>query len=505
MSARPWRIPSVRGRLVVVVTALLVAALAGFGVFSVAILKRTLTDQTESALYLSSGAFAVQLQSALATTGELPGIDEFPFVTQPDGFYVVLRDGAPVQSAILTRDYDYRALTRSEIAALAPEHVGETGAEMASVGGGEAYLVTAEPVESAGSVDGGSQPAYTVVSGIGLSETDAVVAGYAGWVALIGGLIAVAAAVLGHRLVRRELHPLDRIARVAEEVAATPLSSGEIAAQPRAPRDPRRAGSEPDRVASALNLLLQHVEQSMNSRHRAEESMRRFVAEASHELRNPLASIRGYADAFSREDTDPGEARAALGRIGAESARMSELVDTLLLLAKLDAAVELRAEAVDLSQIVAETASDARFAYPDHAWRIRLPDHPVTVCGDPDAIRQMTLNLISNAGHHTPAGTQVELAVEVREDAIDLSVTDTGPGIPAAALPTLFDRFTQATGTGETRNRSTVGLGLAIVDGFARAAGYAIEVRSDASGTRMTIRMPNSGRDAARPRPEQPV
>lgn len=224
--------------------------------------------------------------------------------------------------------------------------------------------------------------------------------------------------------------------------------------------------------------------------------MRRFIAEASHELRNPLASIRGYADFYSQSPADPEETANALGRVAAEAKRMSALVDDLLLLARLDADPQVKREEVDLSQVVLETVSDARFAFPEHAWRLALPDGAVSVIGDEDAIRQLLLNLVANAGHHTPPGTGVRISIAQADQETVLVVEDEGPGIPADAIPTLFDRFTQAGETAVTRKNSTVGLGLAIVKALAAASGYGVGVVSDARGTRFQITIPQESASA---------
>ena len=489
---RPRVLRTLRGRLVTVVAGLLLIALTLFGVVSVVILRQNLMTQAASTLYLSSDSAVNQAVIALDATGELPAFDELSLVVPPDGFFLALdedRADAAV-SAFLTRDYTYRAMTAAEIdpvrAALDP-----SGLSVVDIAGMGSYLVTTVEVEEA------TGRTVSLVSGIGLADADAVIGTYALWVGGVGLAIAGLAAALGWRWVRQELDPLERVAEIAEEVTATPMSSGEIAPQRRAPRDERHRGSETDRVAAALNRLITHVELSMNSRHRAEESMRRFIAEASHELRNPLASIRGYADFYAQPDADHDEAQGALRRIGAEAARMSGLVDDLLLLARLDADPEVARDEVELSRVAVETASDARFAYPGHTWRMSLPDEAVRVIGDESAIRQMLLNLVANAGHHTPAGTGITIAIELSDTAVELVVADDGPGIPPEALPTIFDRFTQAGRPSETRERTTVGLGLAIVRALATASGYDVEVASSLTGTRFVIRMPHGGPAAA--------
>ncbi|MEH3090403.1 MAG: hypothetical protein PGN24_12755 [Microbacterium arborescens] len=318
---------TLRGRLVTVVSGLLLIALALFGVVSVVILRQNLMTQAVSTLYLSSDSAVNQTVLALDATGSLPAFDELSLVVPPDGFFLALEDDRAdvAVSAFLTRDYTYRAMTGAEIDPVVAE-LDPSGLSVVDIAGMGSYLVTTVDVEEA------SGRTVSLVSGIGLADADAVIGTYALWVGGVGLAIAGFAAVFGWRWARHELAPLERVAEIAEDVTATPMSSGEIAPQRRAPRDERHRGSETDRVAAALNRLITHVELSMNSRHRAEESMRRFIAEASHELRNPLASIRGYADFYAQPDADHDETQGALRRIGAEAARMSGLVDDLLLL-----------------------------------------------------------------------------------------------------------------------------------------------------------------------------
>lgn len=485
-SARSGGLRTLRGRSVAMISGLLLAAVTVFGIVSVAILRQNLVTQAESTLYLSNDTAISQTLTAVDATGNVPTFDDVSLAVPSDGFFFVVQDDEVVVSAFFTRDYDYRPMTGVELSH-ARAAMGESGyTAQADVADDGMYLVTASDVVAE---DGGE---LTIVSGVGLTDADTVVRTYALWLAVVGIAIAAFAAVFGWRWTRQQLDPLERVAEIADEVAATPLSSGEIAPQRRVPRDVRHLGSETDRVADALNRLLDHVELSLNARHRAEESMRRFIAEASHELRNPLASIRGYADFYAQPgaDADPREAQGALQRIGSEAARMSALVDDLLLLARLDADPVVAHDDVQLSMIVVETASDARFAYPGHVWRIALPDEDVTVVGDEGAIRQMLLNLVANAGHHTPDGTSVTVAVGKTETAVELSVNDDGPGIDPDALPTIFDRFTQAGSRSQTRERSTVGLGLAIVQALAIASGYEVSVVSSSAGTRFVIRIP---------------
>ena len=170
-------------------------------------------------------------------------------------------------------------------------------------------------------------------------------------------------------------------------------------------------------MAAALNLLLDHVEASFAQRQATEDRLRRFVADASHELRTPVTVIGGYAQLAQRyPEPLPEPITQALERIGAQAARMGALVDDLLLLARLDSGRPLAADRVDLTRLVIDVVNDARAAAPDHHWELDLPEEPVTVTGDEQRLHQVLANLTSNARVHTPVGSTVTVAVRRAPD-----------------------------------------------------------------------------------------
>ncbi|MGD0602291.1 MAG: HAMP domain-containing sensor histidine kinase [Streptosporangiaceae bacterium] len=321
--------------------------------------------------------------------------------------------------------------------------------------------------------------------------------------------------VVGTGIVELSLRPLRRVTATATKVTELPLDSGEVSLPAGVPdNDPR---TEVGRVGAAFNRMLFHVERALGRRAESETRLRRFAADASHELRTPLSAIRGYAElALRHPGPVPPEVTHALTRVQSESARMSVLVDDLLLLARLDAGRPLEQEPVDLSRLAIETTSDARVARVDHRWRLDLPDEPVLVLGDQHRLHQVMANLLSNAGKHTPPGSTVSVALSVdprteREPVyspgtaalqrgapppgprVELSVTDDGPGIPPELLPELFERFTRAD-TSRARDAhaagKSTGLGLAIVDAVVVAHHGCITVTSQPGQTRFAITLP---------------
>jgi two-component system OmpR family sensor kinase len=324
-------------------------------------------------------------------------------------------------------------------------------------------------------------------------------------------------------MVQLSLRPLRRVAATATKVTELPLDSGEVTLPAGVPdSDPR---TEVGRVGAAFNRMLFHVERALGRRAASEARLRRFAADASHELRTPLSAIRGYAElALRHPGPVPGDVTHALRRVESESARMSVLVDDLLLLARLDAGRPLEREPVDLSRLAIETTSDARVARGDHRWRLELPDEPVLVEGDEHRLHQVLANLLSNAGKHTPPGSTVSVALTVGDATaspevpagtavvqrgvappgpqVELSITDDGPGISADLLPELFERFTRGE-AGRARDASaagkSTGLGLAIVDAVVAAHGGAIVVTSHPGMTRFAIMLPLLREPAGQP------
>jgi two-component system OmpR family sensor kinase len=326
------------------------------------------------------------------------------------------------------------------------------------------------------------------------------------------------AGVLGTALVQFSLRPLRRVAATATKVTELPLDSGEVTLPAGVPdTDPR---TEVGQVGAAFNRMLLHVERALGRRAASEARLRRFAADASHELRTPLSAIRGYAELGLRHHGPvPEDVTHALTRVQSESARMSVLVDDLLLLARLDSGRPLEREPVDLSRLAIDVTSDARVARRDHHWRLDLPSDPVLVRGDEHRLHQVLANLMSNAGKHTPSGSTVSVALRVEQapgspgpdsraaadggmlergvrpaaPRVELSITDDGPGIPPELLPDLFERFTRGD-TSRARDLDaagkSTGLGLAIVDAVVAAHGGSITVTSRPGRTRFAIYLP---------------
>ncbi len=377
---------------------------------------------------------------------------------------------------------DRRTLDAEQLAVLAKVDAGEPVREVTLPGLG-GYRVAATEVDG-----------VTLVSGLPTEDVDDTVASLLMWqLALTAGGVAVAA-LAGVWVVRRQLAPLREVAAAAHEVSTMSLAEGDIELGVRLPDRLADERNEVGQVGAALNGMLAHVESALDARHRSEQQVRQFVADASHELRTPLATLRGYAELARRHPDDAETQRTAIDRVEAESARMSRLVEDLLLLARLDAGRPLVHEEIDLTHLLLEAVADARLLGAEHRWRLDLPDEPVVVLGDPDRLRQVVVNLLTNARVHTPPGTTVSVVVGVAPDPlrpVRLRVYDDGPGLPPGLADRAFERFARGDGA---RNRAGggTGLGLALVHAITAALGgrATLEPGPDGVGTAVIVDLP---------------
>ncbi|MFI6013412.1 ATP-binding protein [Streptomyces sp. NPDC051243] len=391
-------------------------------------------------------------------------------------------DGDIVSAATVGEDAPPRHLTAAQRAALA-DIATDGSRHTRTVPGLGTYRVTA--LDSDG---------VRVLTGLPMDDVQHMISDLAAVEAVVAGAGLVAAGSLCVVVIRRQLRPLGRLAATAVAISRAPLDRGEVTGLPRVPARHTHPGSEAGQVGAALNRMIDHVESSHTARRRTEERMRRFLADASHELRTPLASIAGYAELMNR-GTDRIQPVLAWRRVSAESARMTGLVEDLLLLARLDEGRPLHTTEVDVSALVAEAVRDARATGTRHDWQLELRlDTVPLVSGDEARLRQVVAKLLANARVHTPAGTTVAATVEARDTRrVVLRIRDDGPGIPPDLLPTVFDRFTRAD-TSRARggpHDGGSGLGLAIVAAIVSAHGGSVEVRSEPGRTEFRIELPS--------------
>jgi two-component system, OmpR family, sensor kinase len=285
----------------------------------------------------------------------------------------------------------------------------------------------------------------------------------------------------------RSLRPLRRIATTADAIVAGDLGA-------RVPESPRR--SEISRVATALNRMLAENEAAFAQRDATENRLRQFLADASHELRTPLTSIRGYAELFRRgADQRPDDLAKVMRAIEDEAARMSRLVEDLLLLAQLDDARPLERRPIALDDLVEAAVEAARAVEPDRLIQFEFAERPLVIEVDEGRLRQVLDNLLANIRQHTPTDAPAYLWLRLSNGEVLLTVEDTGPGVPPSERESVFDRFSRPDET-RGRARGGAGLGLAIVRSIVTAHGGTVSLRSARPhGSIFEIRLP-AGRDA---------
>jgi two-component system, OmpR family, sensor kinase len=480
---------TLRGRLIAGLLALLALACAGVGVVTYLVLSHTLINQLDIQLQAAGGRYASCMEeqagegpkpppgTPTGNCNKTPGLEAGTFGAR-------VKDGVVTNQGIIDGSSHLSAADKAALATL-PPNGGYYTLGLPSIGGD--YRLTAVA----------GRDGDVLITGLPLAGMEATLRRV-----LVAEVAAFSAALvltglLGTGFVRLSLRPLRRVAATATRVTQLPLASGQVTLPDRVPdANPR---TEVGQVGAAFNRMLGHVEAALARRAASEARLRRFAADASHELRTPLAAIRGYAElALRNPGPVPADIGHALRRVEAESARMSVLVDELLLLAQLDAGRPLAQEPVDLTRLAIDATSDARVAAPTHRWLLELPDEPVSVRGDEHRLHQVLANLMSNAAKHTPPGTTVTVSLTTTPATppdpgrVVLSVTDNGPGIPPDLQPTLFERFVRGD-TARTRQAgqpASTGLGLAIVDAVTTAHGGTVHLDSKPGTTRFTITLP---------------
>lgn len=304
-------------------------------------------------------------------------------------------------------------------------------------------------------------------------------------VAAASGASALAALVLAGTLawltIGRQLRGVTGLVAVARKFGRGELDT----------RMPVRPKTEAGTLATAFNTMADELEAELERRRRAEEDLRRFLADASHELRTPIATVRGYAELFRRGAADdPRTLATAMARIESESARIGDLVEGMFALAGSSQAAEHRTETVALRALSSEAVDAARVRDLERRWFVG--DGPeIEVDGDPASLRRLVDNLLANCTAHTPPGTTVVVRIGRELGSVLIEVADDGPGLPPSMNGDPFDRFTRAVAS-SPEVRTGAGLGLAIVRAVAEAHGGRAEIPigEAAQGLTVQVRLP---------------
>jgi two-component system OmpR family sensor kinase len=284
------------------------------------------------------------------------------------------------------------------------------------------------------------------------------------------------------------------------ERTAAAIAEGDLGR--RVPGD--NEATEVGRLARTLNMMLARIQEAFAARdatehqlRQSDERLRRFVADASHELRTPVAAVGAYAELFERGAANrPEDLARVLAGIRSETVRMGELVEDLLLLARLDEGRPLEQERVELVGLAAEALDAATTVGPD--WPVHLEaNHAAEVTGDAARLRQVLDNLLANIRAHTPRGTSAIVRVGARDGSSVIEVSDNGPGLPTDSGGSVFERFYRADPS-RSRQNGGAGLGLAIVAAIVAAHGGSVaSSQTPGGGATFTVWLPSAPAEAS--------
>ncbi|ROQ40720.1 signal transduction histidine kinase [Frondihabitans sp. PhB188] len=327
----------------------------------------------------------------------------------------------------------------------------------------ERWLLVSDDVDAAGIDDA------ILVVGASLDDADDAVSTVIQLLVIVVPIVVVAMAILTWIVVGRALRPVERIRLDAEAIRGAGLHDRVV--------EPG-TGDEVDRLARTLNGMLGRLDA-------AQSAQQRFVSDASHELRSPLATVRQHAE-LARLYPDETSLSELADVVLSEGTRQQELVDSLLLLSRLDEIAPSTRSAVDLDDVVLAEASRVRAL-----GRVAVDSSQVAavrVTGDERLLTMAVRNLVDNAARH--AGSRVRVSTALAGDTVMLIVDDDGAGIPEADRERVFDRFVRLD-EGRDRDSGGSGLGLAIVESVVRSHGGTVAVETaDGGGARFVVRVP---------------
>jgi two-component system, OmpR family, sensor kinase len=296
------------------------------------------------------------------------------------------------------------------------------------------------------------------------------------------------AALAGMAIAGRAMRPIATLTSTARNIATT--------------RDPSQRIPEPQRddevgeLARTLDQMLRELDAARSETEQTMQRQREFVADASHEMRTPLTSVLANLELLQERLSGEGaddEEREIVDSALRSSKRMSRLVSDLLLLARADAGRTSARGEVDLGEVATAAVAEVRPVANGHNLTISEAE-PVAVQANADELHRLAVNLLDNGVRHTPAGTEINVAVERRNGDAVLEVSDDGPGIPPGMESQIFSRFVRGAGPADVAGDSGIGLGLAIVKAVATSHGGDVEAgESQAGGARFTVRLPVAG------------
>ena len=464
---RALRGMSLRARLLLVLAGLTALGLLVADVATYTALRSQLFQRVDASLDANADAVGKTLGRG---PGGIDGLVRLG-VLAPGTYVDIRRSGTSVLHGSIRHEGEDVPTPRIPIG-FAPAGDGARRATVSSDQGGERFRLIAQTTPI---------PNTSLVLGAPLHETDTTLEQLKWIEVLVTAGVIAAALLLGLWLISASLRPLRRI----EETAAA-IGAGDLSRRV----EPDGGTSEIGRLGGALNAMLGQIEDAFAERSASEARLRRFISDASHELRTPIAAVSAYAELFDRGARDrPDDLERSMSGIQRETRRMGLLVGDLLLLARLDQGRPLAAGPVELSALAAEALDAARAMEP--ARPLTLDSTPVTVTGDAERLRQVVDNLLANVRAHTPADAAA--IVRVRREGGDavLEVEDRGPGLDAERAAHAFERFYRGDPS-RSRDLGGSGLGLAIVAAIVQAHGGSVQLESrPGAGTTFRVTLPS--------------
>jgi two-component system OmpR family sensor kinase len=477
---------SLRWRLTLTYVALIAVLLAGLGAYEFFALRGSLVTNRVAALQsdfdtarvlIARQAVARPAATVRALCTQAPalaGKAVAQFIAQASGHSVdiVVYTPSLAVAAAMPANADLPRLSPTSLQRVLSTHA-RSGAEEISTPDGDA-LVVGFPVAVANNVCGIAQLSTP------MTPINAVLADDVKLLGLGGGAVLLVALALGLVLTGRTLRPLRRLTETAEQLAA-----GDLRARSRlTPRN-----DEVGTLAGSFDNMADRIEASFAAQHESEAQVRRFIADASHELRTPVTALKGYIDVLRRGAArDPATLDAALEAMGRESERMRELVLDLLTLARLDARREINPETIDVNAELSDILDEG---VPDMPATVErdFAASPLTVRADRGALRTIVRNVLVNACKYAPGAAQ-RWSTSVDQGRARVDMHDDGPGISPMDLPHVFERFYRGEKT-RAREEGGSGLGLSIVQGLVRAQGGEVAIQSaEGSGTTVSVWLP---------------
>jgi two-component system, OmpR family, sensor kinase len=464
---------TIRTKLILWYCSLLVAVIVLFAVGVFGVTRWTLIsaidntlEETARQVIVNSRAIPIsQFGGRESILVDLPSLDIFRASGVLVQVWVQVTSDEPRLASWSANLLDYRApLDRRMLGSDSPHYTSVT------INGSNLRVLTSPvPVTGQGRLFGNVQVAAS------LEAVTAAMDRLLGMMLISGGLATLGSIGIGMWLSDHTLKPINAITEAADQIATTNDLGTRLPWD--GPMD------ELGRLISVFNRMLDRLEQLFSAQ-------QRFVADVSHELRTPLTAVRGNLDLIRRYGMDP----ASLEAIESEVDRMSRMVNDLLLLARADSGgMTLDLMALDLDTVVTEVYREAQVLAKDRDLKVVMAHfEPVRIKGNPDRMKQLLLNLVSNAIKFTADGGQISLSLCQEDGEGIVTVTDTGIGIAPEDLEHVFDRFYQAE---LSRTRADVnsgsGLGLSIAKWIAEAHGGSLTVESQpGKGTTFTLTVP---------------